>query len=126
MTNKPDRMYYYSASGKVYSNIDGMIAYLLDQGVLVSFNTTGEEGDILTLHVLINDMFIPAADSLSIVTDETVKLFELYNLRKHDGIVEFSCLKLNSQPRKKFKESMIKNNTWTDELGKLPECKYIH
>jgi hypothetical protein len=44
MTNKPDRMYYYSASGKVYPNIDGMIAYLLDQGVLVSFDTTGEEG----------------------------------------------------------------------------------
>jgi hypothetical protein len=48
-------------------------------------------------------MFIPAEDSLPIVTDEIVKLFELYNLKKHDGTVEFSCLKLNSQPRKKFK-----------------------
>lgn len=86
-----NRTYYYNIFGKMEPDIEGMCAYLLDEGVLfVSSASDKQDGkDCLALYVLINDYFVPAADSEAVTCDELPKLYELYKQKKYDGVAQF-------------------------------------
>jgi hypothetical protein len=90
------RVYYYDIEGKKVPDIESMVAYLIDAGVLcVGVNkyqcsSSGEiMGPTLTLHILINDYFHPASDGEDISYDEVPRLYELYREKDWKGTCEF-------------------------------------
>lgn len=80
-----NRVYYYDINGRQEPDLESMAAFLLDEGVLVIYST--EDG--VTLHILINDYFVPASDVELITYDEIPILYELYLKKQNDGICEF-------------------------------------
>ena len=86
-----NRTYYYDIYGKMEPDYESMVAYLLDEGVL--FTTSAIERctqkECLGLYILINDHFVPAADSESVTYDELPKLFEMHKEKKYDGVSQF-------------------------------------
>jgi hypothetical protein len=86
-----NRTYYYDIDGKKLPDPESMAAYLLDEGVL--FVTTAidrcTQKECLGLYILINDYFVPAADSESVTYNELPKLYELYKEKQWDGVSQF-------------------------------------
>tara|TARA_B110000503_G_scaffold102431_1_gene152996 strand:- start:589 stop:924 length:336 start_codon:yes stop_codon:yes gene_type:complete len=86
-----NRTYYYDIDGKKLPDPESMAAYLLDEGVL--FVTTAidrcTQKECLGLYILINDYFVPAADSEPVTYDELPKLYEMYKEKKYDGVSQF-------------------------------------
>jgi alpha-glucosidase (family GH31 glycosyl hydrolase) len=86
-----NRTYYYDIDGKKLPDPESMAAYLLDEGVL--FVTTAidrcTQKECLGLYILINDYFVPAADSESVTYDELPKLFEMFKEKRWDGVSQF-------------------------------------
>jgi len=86
-----NRTYYYDINGKMEPDYESMAAYLLDEGVLFTTSAIDRctQKECLGLYILINDHFVPAADSESVTYDELPKLFEMYKEKKYDGVSQF-------------------------------------
>ena len=89
--NDTTRIYHYYIKGKMVPDIESMCAFLLDEGIL--YVTSAIERDTnnecIGLYILINDYFVPAADSESVTYDEIPKLFKMYKEKKQDGVAQF-------------------------------------
>jgi hypothetical protein len=86
-----NRTYYYDINGKMVPDYESMAAYLLDEGVLFTTSAIDRctQKECLGLYILINDHFVPAADSESVTYDEFPKLFEMHKEKKYDGVSQF-------------------------------------
>lgn len=86
-----NRVYYYVFENGIKApNVDDMVAYLIDGGVL--FCGTGHDSDnnqCIALFININDHFYPGADCENITYDELPELYELVRSKKFDGVSEF-------------------------------------
>ena len=89
--NDDNRIYHYYIKGEMIPDIESMCAFLLDEGIL--YVTSAIERDTnkecIGLYILINDYFVPAADSESVTYDEIPKLFKMYKEKKQDGVAQF-------------------------------------
>lgn len=86
--------YYHDILGKKEPDIESMVSFLLNEGVL--YVTTGTDAmgqPSITVTVVINDYFVPAADGESVTIDELPTLFELYKEENWDGVTKFVATK---------------------------------
>ncbi len=80
-----DRNYYHDTCiGKV-PDVESMVAFLLDEGVLYLGG--------ICLYVNCGDYFIPAADGEDIRSKDVERLFEFYKTKSWDGVYEFVAAK---------------------------------
>ena len=100
------RTYYYDIYGKMEPDYESMAAYLLDEGVLFTTSAIDRctQKKCLGLYILINDHFVPAADSEPVTYSELPKLYEMYKEKKYDGVSQFVADKRG-----------IPNICWKDE-----------
>ena len=85
------RIYYYNVLKKTEPDYENMAAYLLDESVLFVSSAIDryEHREVISLSIIINDYFVPAADSEPVTYSELPKLYELYKGKKDDGVAQF-------------------------------------
>ena len=91
-----DRVYYYTFEGgsPKAPNIDDMVAYLIDQGVLFCGAGHDDDGErCITVSITCNDYFYPGADYENVTYEELPDLYELVRAKKFDGVTEFVAKK---------------------------------
>ena len=122
------RTFYYinHLTGAKEPDYDEIVRYLLDNYVLFvgQREVTEERNPVLALYVLINDVFVPAADSLDISRRELPELLELYLKHGDYGTIIWAAEKNRQQPRKRIKEEMQREGLWTPELEQLAPNRY--
>ena len=114
-----ERTYYYDINGKQEPDIESMVAYLIDEGVLFvnSRDYLFDElpgvqekvGHTLVLYILCNDHFCPASDAEDLSYDEVPKLYELYKAKQWTGIFEFIAEKRGLPNADGWKKNMEKS-----------------
>ena len=91
----PERVYYYTFEGGTSNapNIDDMVAYLIDQGVLFCGAGWDDCERCITVSINCNDYFYPGADGENVTYEELPDLYELVRAKKFDGVTEFVAKK---------------------------------
>lgn len=87
------RTYYYNIDGKLVPDEESMAAYLIDEGVLFvnsrDYKDKMSSGHTLVLFININDVFGPGADAEDVTYEELPKVYDLYQEKGYQGIIEF-------------------------------------
>ena len=96
-----ERHYYFEIAGEKVPNVEDMLAFLLDKGILFSGNDYGD--GTVNLYININDYFAPAADAENIPTNEIPKLFDMYHKDGYDGVAQYVADK-RGIPNKRWRE----------------------
>jgi hypothetical protein len=114
-----DKKYYHKLSdGSKYPDLEEMVIYLLNDGILFVGN-----GDTIKLLLNCNDVFIPASDAENVTEAELPVLFKLCRESKY-GYVKWSCIKRNEKPRKCVINKMKTAGDWNVVLENIPENKF--
>ncbi len=83
-----ERTYYYDfGDGKIFPDLENMIAFLLDEGILFVGNDYGS--GTVNLYININDYFAPAADAENLPTCDIPKLFNMYRKEGYAGVAQY-------------------------------------
>ena len=104
-TNTIERTYYYDfGKDGTAPDLENMIAFLLDWGILFVGNDYGD--GTVNLYININDYFAPAADAESLPTKDIAKLFDMYRKDGYNGVAKYVADKRgieNKHWRSKYK-----------------------
>lgn len=122
------REYWLEVNGENTPHEEAMIAYLIDEGVLVPGCGKSNEGKpVMCLVVFCSDVFAwGCSDCEEITLDEIPDLFELCQEGKDIGCgaIQWVCKKRNQQPQAPMVKHMKERGGWTEELEKLPLNQY--
>jgi hypothetical protein len=93
-----ERIYYYDINGKKEPDIESMVAFLIDEGILFVNSRdylfeSRKTGHTLVLYILCNDQFVPGSDGEDLSYDEVQNLYELYKEKGWQGVYEFIAAK---------------------------------
>lgn len=96
-----ERNYYFEIAGEKVPNEEDMLAFLLDEGILFSWQS--KDGSTAELYINVNDYFVPAADAESLPHKDISKLFEMYKENGYDGICQYVADK-RGIPNKRWRD----------------------
>lgn len=101
-TNTIERTFYYDfGKDGTAPDLENMIAFLLDAGILFVGNDYGN--GTVNLYININDYFAPAADAESLPTKDIPKLFDMYRKDGYNGVAQYVADK-RGIPNKRWRE----------------------
>jgi len=131
MIDVSDRKYWFDIDGKKIPNEESMLAKLLDEGPLFCNSRTYLDLDdktpkeeTIVVFYNCNDVFVPAADAISLTLSELPDLFEKYEKMGDDGCLLWLCVKQNEQPRERIITKLKERGTWSETFENLPENIY--
>ena len=110
------KVLYRLSDGTEYHDIDMAISILLKEMIL----TCGETGQgEITIGLLMNDAFIPAACVERIEYGEIQELYKMWVKNKKFGAIRFAAIRNKEKPRKGLVQLMKDAGKWDDVLDKL-------
>ena len=123
--------YFFDSEGKKRYDEDGIIAKLLQEGVLFT-NTRNyvdiddtDAGETVVVFVNCNDIWVwGCADASRLEWNQIVPLFEMWAADKTWGPTKWACHFRQMQPQEPIVEDMKKDGSWDEAMEKLPKNEY--